>query len=31
MAVNISVGVEEINHRFGFHNAAIENPVVTAG
>lgn len=27
--VNISVGVTEINHRFGFHKAAIENPVVS--
>lgn len=25
-----SVGVEEINHRFGFHKAAIENPVVSS-
>lgn len=28
---NQTVGFEEINHRFGFHKAAIENPVVSAG
>lgn len=27
---NITVGVEEINHRFGFHKAAIENPAVSS-
>lgn len=28
---NVSVGFEEIEHRFGFHKAAIENPATSAG